>query len=78
MFYSYTGGEYKNMFVRFSIHQINAPNSCFYLSKFCCIKETWGYVKVIHKQNIIKREEKRVEIKMDTKVSKILDTWMPT
>ena len=33
MHYSYTGGEHKNMLVRFSIHQINAPSSCWYLSQ---------------------------------------------
>jgi hypothetical protein len=33
MFYSYTGGEHKNMLVRFSICQINALSSCCYLSK---------------------------------------------
>jgi hypothetical protein len=50
MFYSYTGSEHKNMLVRFSIHQINAPSLVSYLSRFCCRKETWGYAKVIHKK----------------------------
>ena len=35
MFYSYTRGEHKNMLVRFPL-KINAPSSCYYLSKFCC------------------------------------------
>jgi hypothetical protein len=26
--------------IRFFIHQINAPSSCYHLSKFCCRKET--------------------------------------
>ena len=38
--------------------------------QFCCRKEAWGYGKVIHK----KRKKKRVEKKMDTKVSKIFKT----
>ena len=50
MFYSYTGCEHKNMLDRFPIHQINAPSSCYYLSKFYYRKETWGYAKVIHKK----------------------------
>jgi hypothetical protein len=33
MFYSYTGGEHKNMLVKFSIYQVNAPSSCSYLSQ---------------------------------------------
>jgi hypothetical protein len=50
MFYSYTGSEHKNIIDRFSIHQINAPSFCCYLSLFCYKKETWGYAKVIHKK----------------------------
>jgi hypothetical protein len=75
MHYSYTGGRHKNMLDRFSLHQINTPSSCCYLSKFCCRKETWGYARVIHK----KRKRKKLE-KMDTKVSKIfkiMGTSMP-
>ena len=44
------GVNTKNMLDRFSIHQINAPSSCYYLSKLCCRKEAWGYAKVIHKK----------------------------
>jgi hypothetical protein len=68
MFYSYTGGEHKNMLDRFSIYQINAPSSCYYLLKFYCRKEARGYAKVIHK-----KEEKMIK-KIDTKVSEILKT----
>ena len=56
------GVNTKNMLDRFSIHQINAPSSCYYLSKFCCRKETWGYAKVIHKK---RKKRKKVEKKMD-------------
>ena len=38
------------MFVRFSIHQINAPSSLSYLSKFCCRKREYGCAKVIHEK----------------------------
>jgi hypothetical protein len=55
MFYSCTRDEHKNMLDRFSIHQINAPSSCYYLSIFCCRKEALGYAKVIYKK---KRREK--------------------
>ena len=53
------------MLVRFPIHQINAPSSCYYVSKFYYRKETWGYAKVIHK----KRE------KMD-KCPRYLKQWV--
>jgi hypothetical protein len=56
MFYSYTGGEHKNILDRFSIHQINALSSCYYLLKFCYEKEVWGYAKIIHK-----KEEKMIK-----------------
>ena len=67
MFYSYTRSEHKNMFVRFSIHQINAPSSLSYLSKFITEKETWGYAKFIH-------EKRELRKKIDTKVSEIFKT----
>jgi len=47
MFYSYIGGEHKNMFDRFSIPQINALSSCCYLSKVLLWKRGMGYAKVI-------------------------------
>jgi hypothetical protein len=53
------------MLDRFSIHQINAPNSCCYLSKVLLQKRGMGNIKVIHK----KRKEK-----MDTKVFEIYKT----
>jgi hypothetical protein len=55
MFYSYTGSKYKNIFVRFFIHQINAPSYYYYFSKFYCRNEIWGYAKVF-----IKKEEKKL------------------
>jgi hypothetical protein len=58
MFYFYTGGEHKNMLVRFPL-QISAPSSCYYLSKVLLQKRGIGYAKVIHK----KEENKRVEKK---------------
>ena len=67
MFYSYTGSEPKNMLVMFSIHQINIPSSCYYLSKFCCRKETWGYAKVIKKE----KEKKKKRLKKWTSVRDI-------
>jgi hypothetical protein len=70
MFYSYTGSKHKNMLDRFFIHQINASSSCYYLSKFCCRKEAWGYAKVIHKKE---RKEKK-ELRKNGQVSKIFKT----
>ena len=70
MFYSYIGGEHKNMLDRFLIYQINALSSCCYLSKFCCKKETWGYAKVIHK----KREKDKEKLTKNVQVSEILKT----
>ena len=51
-----------SMLDRFFIHQINAPSSCCYLSKFCCRKETWGYAKVIHKKRRKRRDEKNGQV----------------
>ena len=71
MFYSYTGGEHKNMFVRFSL-KINASSSYCYLSKFYCRKEVWAMQKLF-----IRKKEKRKKMmmrKMDTKVSEISKT----
>ena len=59
------------MLDRFSIHQINAPTSCCYLSKVLLQKEAWGYAKVIHKKE--KKGKKELK-KMDTKVSEIFKT----
>ena len=42
MFYFYTEGEHKNMPDRFSIHQINAPNSCYYLSQSFVAEKSQG------------------------------------
>jgi hypothetical protein len=65
MFYSYTRREHKNMLVRFSIHQINAPNSCCYLSKVLLQK------KAMELCNSYSLKKEREEKKMDTKVSEI-------
>ena len=54
------------MFDRFSIHQINALSSCYYLSKVLLQKRGMDYAKVIH---IKKKREK-----MDTKLSEIFKT----
>jgi hypothetical protein len=70
MFYSYTRGEHKNMFVRFSIHQINVLSSYCYLSKFCCKKETWGYAKVIHKK--YNKKGKKKELKKEHKSVRVI------
>ena len=56
------GVNTKNMLDSFFIHQINAPSSCYYLSKVCCRKRSLGYAKVIHKKGEKEREKKR---KMD-------------
>jgi hypothetical protein len=60
------GVNTKNILVRFFIHQINAPSSCCYLSKFCYRREAWGYAKVIHK--------KRKKLRKNGQVSEILKT----
>ena len=76
MFYSYIGGEHNNMLHRFPIHQINAPSSCCYLSKFLLQKRGMGYAKVIHRK---KREERkgknRIKKKMD-KCPRYLKQWV--
>ena len=59
MFYSYTEGEHKNMLVRFSIYQINAPSSCCYILKVLLQKRGMGYAKVIHKKRREKKERKK-------------------
>ena len=61
------GVNTKNMFVRYSFHQINAPSSCCYLSKFYCRKEAWGYAKVIHK--------KKKKVKID-KCPRYIKQWV--
>ena len=61
MFYSYTGGEHKNMLVRFSL-KINAPSSCYYLSKVLLQKRGMGYAKVIHRKKE-KKENKKIELR---------------
>ena len=70
MFYSYIGGEHKNMLDRFSIHQINALSSCCYLSKVLLQKRGMGYAKVIHK----KSEKKK--LKKMNKCSRYLKQWV--
>jgi hypothetical protein len=60
MFYSYTGSKHKNKLVRFPL-QINAPNSCCYLSKVLLQKRSMDYAKVIHK-----KERKKELRKIDT------------
>jgi hypothetical protein len=68
MFYSYTGGEHKNMLVRFSICQINALSSCCYLSK----------VYVAEKKHLAMQKlftlEKREKVLKKRQVSKIYKT----
>ena len=61
MHYSYTGGEHKNMLVRFFIHQINAPSSYWYLSQSFVAEKRHGAMQKYWK-------------KMDTKMSEILKT----
>jgi hypothetical protein len=67
------------MLDRFSIHQINAPSSYCYLSKFCYIKEAWAMQKIFIK----KRKRKRKKGKKDekngqvSKISKTMGTQMP-
>jgi hypothetical protein len=55
------------MFDRFSIHQINAPNSCCYLSKVLLQKRGMGNTKVIHKK------EKK---KWTQKYSRYIKQWV--
>ena len=60
MFYSYTRGEHKNMLVRFSIHQINVPSSCYYLSKVFVAEKRHGAVQKLFRK---KREEKKKKLR---------------
>ena len=70
MFYSYTEGEHKNMLVRFPL-KINAPSSCYYLSKVLLQKRGMVYAKVIQK----KRERKK-ELRKIGQVSEIWKKWV--
>ena len=54
------GMNTKTWLIGFSIHQINAPSSCFYLSKFCCRKEAWAMQKLLRKKE---EKKKKVEKK---------------
>jgi hypothetical protein len=61
MFYSYIGGEHKNMLVRFFIHQINAPKFFLLsLKSFVAEKRHGAMQKLFIKKNI---KKKRVEKK---------------
>ena len=57
MFYSYTGSEPKNMLVRFSIHQINALGSYWYLSQSFVAEKRDGAMQKLFKSK--KKETKR-------------------
>ena len=71
MFYSYTGGEHKNMLDRF-LHPPNKYSKFLLLSlKGLLQKRGMGYAKIIHKK---REEERRVE-KMD-KCPKYLKQWV--
>jgi hypothetical protein len=59
MFYSYTRGEHKNIFDRFT-HQINAPSSWISLLKSFVIEKRHGAM-----QKLFIKREKRGEKKMD-------------
>ena len=72
IFYSYSRSEHKNMLDRFSIHQINAPSSCYYLSKVLLQKRSLGYAKVIHKKKKKKRKNGQV-----SEIYKTMGTQMP-
>jgi hypothetical protein len=54
MFYSYTGGEHKNMLVRFFIHQINAPNFFLLSLKSFVAEKRHGAMQKL----FIKKEDK--------------------
>jgi hypothetical protein len=60
------------MLDRFSIHQINALSSCFYLSKVHCRKEAWAMQKLFIKKEKIKKElRKNGQV---SEISKIMGT----
>jgi hypothetical protein len=61
MFYSYTGGEHKNMFVRFFIHQINAPKFLLLSLKSFVAEKRHGAMQKLFIKNKIKK--KRVKKK---------------
>jgi hypothetical protein len=61
------------MFVRFYIHQINAPNSCCYLSKVLKQKRGMGLCKSYSQKR--KEKKKRVEKKMD-ECPRYLKQWV--
>jgi hypothetical protein len=55
-YFTPTLGVNKNMFDRFFIHQINAPSSCCYLSKFLLQKRGWAMKKLfIKKEKIVEK-----------------------
>ena len=57
MFYSYTRSKHKNMFIRFSIHQINAPSSCYYLSQSFVAEERQGAMQKLFMKKELKNEQ---------------------
>jgi hypothetical protein len=63
----------KNMFVRFSIHQINASSSYYNLSKFYCRKRHGAMQNLFIKKE---RENKKVEKEKIDKCSRYLKQWV--
>ena len=55
MFYSYTGGEHKNILVRFSIHKINAPKFLLLSFKSFAAEKKHGDMQKL----FIKKKEKK-------------------
>ena len=76
MFYPYTGGEHKNIFVRFPL-KINAPSSCCYLSNVLLQKKAWDMQKLFIKKE---KEKKQRELRKNgqvSEISKTMGTQMP-
>ena len=77
IFYSYTGSEPKIMLVRFSIHQINATGSYWYLSQSFVVEKRHGYMQKL----FIKKRRKKEEMRKNGQpfeIFKTMGTQMPT
>ena len=63
MCYSYTGGEHKNVLVRFSIHEINAPKFLLLSLKSFVAEKRHGAMQKLFIKKKKKKKKKRDEKK---------------
>ena len=76
MFYSYTGGEHKNMLVRFPL-KINASSSCFYLSQSSIAEKRHGAMQKLFIKEEKKGKKKSWKNGQVSEIFKTMGTQMP-